>query len=234
VRAPELSVIVPLFNEEDNIEALQGEIDAALGGLDHELILVDDGSTDRTAARVRMRPGVRLLRLAANAGQSAALLAGMRAATGATIVLLDGDLQNDPSDIPRLLEGLRAGADMVCGYRRRRRDSLAKRIASRIANGVRSRFIGDGIRDTGCTLKAMRHECLEAIVPFHGVHRFLPALVKQAGFRVTEIPVNHRARRFGSSKYGIGGRALRATVDMFGVRWLQARRLEMPEIRETP
>ncbi len=234
MRAPELSVIVPLFNEEDNIEALQGEIDAALGGLDHELILVDDGSTDRTAARVRMRPGVRLLRLAANAGQSAALLAGMRAATGATIVLLDGDLQNDPSDIPRLLEGLRAGADMVCGYRRRRRDSLAKRIASRIANGVRSRFIGDGIRDTGCTLKAMRHECLEAIVPFHGVHRFLPALVKQAGFRVTEIPVNHRARRFGSSKYGIGGRALRATVDMFGVRWLQARRLEMPEIRETP
>jgi dolichol-phosphate mannosyltransferase len=234
VNKPDISVVVPLYNEEDNVEALERELDSALGGLDHELILVDDGSTDRTAERIRPRPGVRLLRLAANAGQSAALLAGMRASNGSKIVLLDGDLQNDPSDIPRLLAGLGEGADMVCGYRRRRRDSLSKVIASRIANFVRSRFVGDGIRDTGCTLKAMRRECLEAIVPFHGVHRFLPALVKQAGFRVTEIPVNHRARRFGSSKYGIGNRALRATVDMFGVRWLQARRLVIPEIRETP
>jgi glycosyltransferase involved in cell wall biosynthesis len=153
------------------------------------------------------------------------MLAGIQAARGACIVLLDGDLQNDPADIPRLLAEIDRGADLVCGYRARRADSLSKKITSRVANFVRSRFVGDGVRDTGCTLKAMRRECAAALVPFKGVHRFIPALVKNAGYTLAEIPVNHRPRQYGVSKYGLGNRALRATMDMFGVRWLQSRRL---------
>jgi len=140
-------------------------------------------------------------------------------------VLIDGDLQNDPADIPRLLAEISRGADLVCGYRARRKDTLLKRITSRVANFVRSRFTRDGVRDTGCTLKAIRRDCIGALVPFKGMHRFIPALVKGAGYRLVEIPVNHRPRRFGQSKYGLGNRALRATVDMFGVRWLLSRRL---------
>lgn len=232
VSAPAISVVVPLFNEEDNVPILQDELATALADFDHEMVFVDDGSTDATASRVRTGRTVRLLRFAANAGQSAALLAGIRASRAPVIVLLDGDLQNDPSDIPRLLEVLNRGNDLVCGFRAKRQDSLSKKLASKIANAIRSRFVGDGIRDTGCTLKAMRRECAQALVPFRGVHRFIPALVKSAGFRVAEVAVNHRARRFGVSKYGIGERAWRATADMFGVRWLQSRRIDFPATTE--
>lgn len=223
---PDFSVVVPLYNEAENVPELQSEIRAALAGRHYELILVDDGSTDDTARRVENAPGVTLLRFTKNAGQSAALLAGMWAARGPVIVLLDGDLQNDPADIPRLLAKIEGGADLVCGCRRKRQDSGVKKLSSLVANFVRSRFVGDGVRDTGCTLKALRRECVTALTPFKGVHRFIPALIKSAGFRVVEIPVNHRARRFGCSKYGLGNRAVRATLDMIGVRWLQARRLE--------
>jgi dolichol-phosphate mannosyltransferase len=222
---PSLSVVVPLFNEEENIPILQSEIEQALEGLDYEIVFVDDGSTDRTTENVRPSNRVRLLRFVKNEGQSAAMIAGIHAARGACIVMLDGDLQNDPADIPRLIAEIDRGADLVCGYRRRRADSLSKKITSRVANFVRSRFVGDGIRDTGCTLKAMRRECAIALVPFKGVHRFIPALVKNAGFTLTEIPVNHRPRQFGVSKYGLGNRALKATMDMFGVRWLQSRHI---------
>ena len=136
---------------------------------------------------------------------------------------MDGDLQNDPADIPRLLAAM-SEADLVCGYRATRKDTAVKRATSRIANFVRSRFTGDGVRDTGCGLKAMRRECVSALIPFKGMHRFVPALVKGAGYRLVEVPVNHRPRRFGISKYGLGNRAVRATVDMFGVRWLLSRR----------
>ena len=139
--------------------------------------------------------------------------------------MIDGDLQNDPADIPKLLAEIERGADLVCGYRAQRKDTFVKRVTSRVANFVRSRFTKDGVRDTGCTLKAMRRECISALIPFKGMHRFIPALVKGAGFRLVEIPVNHRARKFGQSKYGLGNRALRATVDMFGVRWLLSRQL---------
>jgi dolichol-phosphate mannosyltransferase len=226
VIAPDFSVVVPLFNEAENVPALQAEIRSALQGRSYELILVDDGSTDGTADRREPGPGVRLLRFAKNAGQSAAMLAGMRAAVGPVIVLLDGDLQNDPADIPRLLDEITRGADLVCGCRVKRQDSAVKKMTSCVANFVRSRFVGDGVRDTGCTLKALRRECVGALVPFKGVHRFIPALIKSAGYRVVEVPVNHRARRFGSSKYGLGNRAVRATLDMIGVRWLQSRRLD--------
>jgi dolichol-phosphate mannosyltransferase len=223
--APAVSVIVPLFNEEENISILQSELRAALDGLDYEIVFVDDGSVDCTIERIETAPNVRLIRFEKNTGQSAALYAGLQAARGANAVLIDGDLQNDPADIPRLLAEIARGADLVCGYRINRQDTLVKRLTSWIANAVRSRFTKDGVRDTGCTLKAIRRECVSALVPFKGMHRFIPALTKGAGYRLVEIPVNHRPRRFGQSKYGLGNRALRATIDMFGVRWLLSRRL---------
>src|SRR5215471_4707108 len=229
--SPAVSVIVPLYNEEENVPILQSELSAALQGIDHEIIFVDDGSADRTIERIGAAPNVRLIRFEKNAGQSAAIYAGLEAAHGATLVLIDGDLQNDPADIPRLLDEISRGADLVCGYRARRRDTWTKRLTSRIANAVRSRFTKDGVRDTGCTLKAMRRDCVSVLVPFKGMHRFVPALVKAAGYRLVEIPVNHRPRRFGHSKYGLGNRAIRATIDMFGVRWLLSRRLDY-KIRE--
>lgn len=222
---PDFSIVAPLFNEAENVPILQREIWQALAGRRYELILVDDGSSDGTAEKIHRGPEVRVLKFKANAGQSAAMLAGIGVARGEVIVLIDGDLQNDPADIPRLLDAVGDGADLVCGYRALRKDTRVKKLTSRIANFVRSRFVGDGVRDTGCTLKAMRRECAAALVPFKGVHRFIPALVKNAGFKVVEIPVNHRARQFGVSKYGLGNRALRATIDMFGVRWLIARRV---------
>ena len=221
---PAVSVVVPVFNEEENVSILQSELRAALSGLDYEIVFVDDGSTDRSAEKIETAPNIRILRFERNTGQSAALYAGIRAARGETIVMIDGDLQNDPADIPRLLEQISRGADLVCGYRARRKDTLTKRMTSRIANFVRSRFTKDYVRDTGCTLKAMRRECADALVPFKGMHRFIPALIRGAGYRLVEIPVKHRPRRFGQTKYGFGNRALRATVDMFCVRWLLSRR----------
>ena len=223
---------MPLFNEEESISLLQTELSAALKNFDYEIVFVDDGSADCTADRIEHKMNVRVIRFEKNAGQSAAIYAGVMAARGATLVLIDGDLQNDPGDIPRLLAEIARGADLVCGYRAQRRDTRVKRLTSRIANAVRSRFTKDGVRDTGCTLKAMRRECISALVPFKGMHRFIPALVKGAGFRLVEIPVNHRLRRFGRSKYGLGNRALRATIDMFGVRWLLSRRLNY-KVRES-
>jgi len=223
--SPAVSVVVPLFNEEENVPILQGELTSALSGLDYEIIFVDDGSTDGTVRRIAPDPRVRLVQFERNAGQSAAMYAGLNSARGNVAVLIDGDLQNDPADIPRLLAEVERGADLVCGYRAQRKDTVVKRITSRVANFVRSRFTKDGVRDTGCTLKAMKRECVTALLPFKGMHRFIPALVKGAGYRLVEIPVNHRPRKFGLSKYGLGNRALRATTDMFGVRWLLSRRL---------
>lgn len=223
--SPVISVVVPLYNEQDNVVELQRQIGEALAGHDYELVLVDDGSTDQTASRVVQSDRVRLLRFESNAGQSAAMYAGIQAARGGVIATLDGDLQNDPGDIPAMVARLNEGFDLVCGYRAKRRDTAFKRLQSRIANAVRSRFVGDGVRDTGCTLKVMRRECREALVPFNGMHRFIPALVRNLGFRVTEMPVNHRPRIHGVSKYGFGNRAWRATMDMLGVRWLNSRRV---------
>jgi glycosyltransferase involved in cell wall biosynthesis len=226
VGSPAVSVVVPLFNEEENVPILQAELTSALSGLDYEIIFVDDGSVDATVKRVAADPRVRLLQFERNAGQSAAMYAGLHAARGAIAVLIDGDLQNDPADIRKLIAEIERGADLVCGYRAQRKDTVVKRITSRIANFVRSRFTKDGVRDTGCTLKAMKRECINALVPFKGMHRFIPALVKGAGYRLVEVPVNHRPRKFGESKYGLGNRALRATMDMFGVRWLLSRSLD--------
>ena len=224
--SPAISVVVPLFNEEENVPILQAELMAALSGLDYEIIFVDDGSIDRTVERIAFNAQIRLIQFERNAGQSAAIYAGLQSARGGTAVLIDGDLQNDPADIRKLLAEIESGADLACGYRAQRKDTVVKRVTSRIANFVRSRFTKDGVRDTGCTLKAMRRECIGALLPFKGMHRFIPALVKGAGYRLVEVPVNHRPRQFGQSKYGLGNRALRATTDMFGVRWLLSRRLD--------
>lgn len=230
---PQVSVVVPLYNEEDNVPDLQSQLTAAMQGFAHELIFVDDGSSDRTAERVQKAPHVRLLRFPKNSGQSAAMYAGIMAAKGEIIAMLDGDLQNDPADIPALVKKLDEGYDFVCGYRAKRKDTAFKRTQSRIANAVRSRFIGDGVRDTGCSLKALRKECRSALLPFNGMHRFIPALIRHAGFRITEVPVNHRPRIHGISKYTFWNRALRATKDMFGVSWLLSRRVRV-EYREEP
>jgi glycosyltransferase involved in cell wall biosynthesis len=229
--SPALSVVVPLYNEEANVPILQEEFRMVLSGLDYEIIFVDDGSVDHTMERIETAPNIRVIRFEKNSGQSAAIYAGLIAARGGAVVIIDGDLQNDPADIPRLLAEIAHGADLVCGYRAKRQDTVLKRLTSRIANAVRSRYTKDGVRDTGCTLKAMRRQCVTALFPFKGMHRFIPALVKAAGYRLVEIPVNHRPRRFGQSKYGLGNRALRATIDMFGVRWLLSRRLNY-KIRE--
>lgn len=228
-----LSVVVPLYNEQDNVAELQKEIASALAGIEHELILVDDCSSDDTLARIQRGPNVRVIEFAKNTGQSAAMYSGIMAAKGDTIALLDGDLQNDPADILKLLELINQGNDLACGYRAKRKDTTFKRIQSRIANAVRSRFTRDGVRDTGCTLKVMRRECREALVPFYGMHRFIPALIKGMGYKVTEMPVNHRPRVAGVSKYGFGNRAWKATCDMFAVRWLLSRQVQIRVRKES-
>src|SRR4030095_14660187 len=164
---------------------------------------------------------------------SAAMYAGIMAAKGDTIALLDGDLQNDPADILKLLQLIAGGADLACGYRVRGKDTTFKRIQSRIANAVRSRFTRDGVRDTGCTLKVMRSDCREALVPFYGMHRFIPALIKGMGYKLTEMPVHHRPRVAGVSKYGFGNRAWKATCDMFAVKWLLSRQGQIRGRRES-
>lgn len=225
--APEVSVIIPLYHEEDNVAELHRQLSAALQGRAYELIFVDDGSQDATVANIPNTPETVILEFEKNAGQSAAMYVGLQAARGAVVVMIDGDLQNDPADIPRLLDRLAEGdADLVCGYRRKRRDNLAKKISSRVANTIRSRFTGDGVRDTGCSLKAMRRECRRALVPFYGMHRFIPAMVKGAGYRIVELPVHHRPRVAGESKYKFGSRVFKATRDMFAVRWLLSRQLD--------
>jgi dolichol-phosphate mannosyltransferase len=226
-QSPEISIIIPVYNEAASLPQLQVELFSVMRDYDHEIVFIDDGSSDDSAKQIQRSPRIRLLRFVKNCGQSAAIYAGLAMARGRVLVLLDSDLQNDPNDIPRLLEEIEKGADLVCGYRAKRQDTWFKKFQSTIANRIRSRFTRDGVRDTGCTLKAMRRECREALIPFYGMHRFLPALIKGMGYKLVEIPVNHRPRRHGASKYTFGNRALRATIDMFGVRWLLSRQIKI-------
>src|SRR6185436_4026314 len=228
---PEISLVIPVYNEEENLPVLHGEIREAMAGIDRpwEVIYVDDGSTDRSpavlAGLAREDPHVRILRQRRNSGQSAALDAGFRFARGEVIVTLDADLQNDPADIPRLLERI-GEHDVVSGVRARRRDSWVRRISSRIANGIRNRVTHESVTDVGCTLRAARAEYLRRIPVFNGMHRFLPTLLRMEGARVTEVPVNHRPRLHGEPKYNIHNRLWRGLVDLDGVRWLQTRRVD--------
>ena len=224
---PHISVVIPVYNEAESLTQLQSELADVMRGYDHELVFVDDGSSDNSLQMIQRGSRVHVLEFARNTGQSAAIYAGLRAARGEILVLIDSDLQNDPSDIPLLLAEVEKGADLVCGFRAKRKDTRFKQLQSKIANTIRSRFTKDGVRDTGCTLKAMRRACREALVPFYGMHRFIPALIKGAGYQIVEVPVQHRARKYGSSKYSFGNRAWRATIDMFGVRWLLSRQIQI-------
>jgi glycosyltransferase involved in cell wall biosynthesis len=228
--SPELSVVIPAYNEEANVEACHQELASVLEahGQAFEIIFVDDGSSDGTAEALRRitgaDPRVRVLRLRRNTGQSAALDAGFRAVRGAIVVTMDADLQNDPHDIPKLLAAL-PGHDAVCGWRVDRRDPWTKRVASRVANVVRDRVTRDGVHDTGCSLKAFRREAVQRLRLYRGMHRFLPALLQIEDFRVAEVPVSHRPRKAGVSKYGNWQRLWTGLADLWAVRWMARRRL---------
>ena len=224
--------MIPAYNERDNLAPLLAEIRAALDGtgLRYEVIIVDDGSTDGSFDALKglrqQYPALHILAFERNAGQTAAFAAGFQAARAPVVVTLDADLQNDPADIPRLVDTLRStGATAVAGYRATRHDTAWKRLQSRIANGVRNRLNGEAIRDTGCSLKAFRTDALRTLPLFAGMHRFLPTLIKMQGGTVTEIPVGHRPRKHGVTKYGMWNRVWRSLMDAFAVRWMQRRAL---------
>lgn len=226
------SVVLPVHNERDNLAPLLAELAAALGARSYEIVAVDDASTDGSLEELRRLraeyPQLRILRLERHAGQSAALAAGLDAARGVTIVTIDADGQNDPADIPRLLTRLDEDPSLtaVVGYRVRRVDSRWRRLQSRVANRARDWLTGDAVRDTGCGLKVIRRRALRALPRFDGMHRFLPTLVRLGGGAVLELPVAHRPRHRGRSKYSMWNRAARGVRDALGVRWLRRRRLE--------
>jgi|SRR5579871_1929450 len=234
--APQLSVVVPVKDEAANVAPLAREIAATLEGLPaSEIIFVDDGSSDGTAAELaRLKPEIgslRILRHSSNAGQSRAIRTGVRAARAPVIVTLDGDGQNDPADIPKLVAAFNADRSgrvgLVSGIRKKRQDTFARRAASRIANGVRSRLLGDGAVDTGCGLKAFRRDAFLALPYFDNLHRYLITLMLREGFTVGYVDVNHRPRLHGRSKYTNFRRMMVGITDLMGVRWLQ-RRLKHP------
>jgi dolichol-phosphate mannosyltransferase len=235
----DLSLVIPVYNERDNLAPLIGEIERALAGRRFEIVAVDDGSTDGSLEALkelkRGHPALHIVSFAANAGQTAAFAAGFQAARGAVIVTLDADGQNDPADIPALVDALaQSGATAVAGYRVDRRDSRWKLVQSRIANGVRNRLNRETIRDTGCSLKAFRAPALRTLPLFNGMHRFLPTLVKLQGGTVAEVPVHHRPRRSGRTKYGMWNRVFRSLADAFAVRWMQRRALRYHVTEELP
>ncbi|WP_328703034.1 glycosyltransferase [Arenibaculum pallidiluteum] len=226
-----LSVVVPVYNETENVLPLLAEIEAALAGRDYEVVFVDDQSEDDTAVRLAgvLGPRVRLIRHRARAGQSAAIRSGALAARGEWMATLDGDGQNDPADLPRLLAVAWAegGPELVGGLRLKRRDTWSKRVATRIGNGVRQAVLRDGCPDTGCGIKVIRRDLFLRLPFFSAMHRFLPALVRIHGGTAQYVPVNHRPRQRGVSKYGNLSRALLGIVDIMGVVWL-GRRTHLP------
>ena len=223
---PELSVVVPVCNEEDNVEPLINEIRSAFAGRDIEIIYVDDGSSDGTVAAIqRVRASgipLRLLRHSIRRGQSAAIHTGISHATADWVATLDGDGQNDPADLPQLL-AQRASAALIIGNRVQRRDTWLRHLQSRVANGVRGRLLGDGTPDTGCGIKVMHRATFMQLPYFDHMHRLLPALFQRAGATVLSWPVSHRPRERGSSKYGLFDRLWVGIVDIFGVMWLPRR-----------
>lgn len=225
---PQLSIVAPVYNEAGNLERLVAETRDAIeaAGLDYELILVDDhstdGSRDELVALATDNERLRVLSLERHAGQSAALLAGLRAAIASLVVTMDADLQNDPADIPAIV-ALLEDHDVVSGVRAKRRDTLLRRLASRVSNRIRRLVLGDPCTDIGCALKGYRAAALEDVPPFDGLHRFLPLLALRHGGSYAELPVRHRARTEGASKYNIRGRFLRGVLDLFGVSWYRRR-----------
>ncbi len=229
-----VSVVVPFYNERENVPLMAARLKPvfdAMGGA-CECLLVNDGSQDGTRDAIEavaaVDPRFRAVHHLRNFGQSAALISGMRRAKGDYILTLDGDLQNDPEDLPELVK-LLTDFDCVCGYRAKRNDTWVRRVSSRVANAVRKTILKDGLRDTGCGTKGFRKECVDLLVCFNGAHRFFAAVLISAGMRITECPVRHHPRTHGVSKYGIGNRLGRGLFDLVGVAWLQ-RRLVYPAV----
>ncbi len=227
------SLVIPFFNEVESVTTVLTEACAVMQALgrSHEVIAVDDGSSDRT--RLHMQglmmhwPSLRVLAFDQNRGQAAALLDGLRAAQGRTLITMDGDGQNDPTDIAMMLVELEdSKSDMVTGVRAKRRDGWLRRRMSRLANTVRQKLLHDGVTDSGCALKVFRREVSAAFIPIRTLYSFMPALAVAAGYRVKEVPVNHRARETGVSKYGLGVMLWRPILDMIGVWWFIQRRYE--------
>lgn len=223
---PELSVVVPLYNEEPNVIGLHRELTAALDawGRPYELILVDDGSTDGTFDRLRelhaTDPRLRVIRLRRNFGQTAAFAAGFAHARGRLIATADGDLQNDPADLPAMVDMLSDDYDIVCGWRRHRQDPwMTRRLPSRLANWLISRTTGVRLHDYGCSLKVFRGDVVRSMRLYGEMHRFMPAIASEQGVRIAEMTVNHRPRRAGQSKYGLS-RTIRVVLDLFTVKFL--------------
>jgi dolichol-phosphate mannosyltransferase len=230
---PHLSVVFPVYNEEQNVPILLDEIAKALdgNGWTYEIVAADDGSTDGSLAALRAarakHPTLRIIALEKNSGQTAALDAAWRAARGQYVVSLDADLQNDPADIPAMMKKLDdLGVDMVIGVRVNRNDTFSRKLQSKIGNGVRNWITHDQITDTGCSLKLVRREAIDRVKLYTGMHRFLPTLVRMQGYKVAEMPVNHRARQYGVSKYGAMNRAFRGLADCLAVRWMSKRVLD--------
>lgn len=224
------SVVIPLKNEASNIEDLVHELEPIMSNLraPWELICVDDGSTDNTptilAELSKKKDYLRVITFKKNYGQSSAFDAGFKAAQGEFVITLDGDRQNDPHDIPKMLP-LIEDSDLVCGIRAKRKDTWSKRITSKTANAVRQWMCEDGVKDTGCSLKIYRRSSLQKIKMYHGMHRFLPALFKIEGLRIKEIPVNHRERVAGKSNYNFFNRSFNTIADLLAVRWMKKRQL---------
>lgn len=227
----QISVVIPVFNEEENLPILVPRLVEVLNrlGLSYEMIFVDDGSSDASRSILKEMalkyPFLRIIGLKKNGGLSTALIAGIREAQGEKIVTLDSDLQNDPEDIPKLL-GYLDRYDMATGWRQKRDDPWLRRISSKIANAIRNRLSGEKIHDSACTLRVFKRECIREILLFNGMHRFLSTLVKMNGYRIIEVPVLHHQRKFGKSKYNVRNRALRAFIDLLGVRWMKGRRIQ--------
>ena len=235
-RPIDISLVVPVYNEEENLPILIPEMTEVLQGLgkSYEMIFVDDGSTDGSRALLKRMiaqdPQIRLLGFKRNCGETAAGAAGLKEARGEIVITMDADLQNDPKDIPKMLDYLK-NYDMVSGWREKREDSRIKRITSKIANGIRNGLSKESVRDSGCTFRTYKRECLQNLKLYKGMHRFMPTLVRMEGFRVIEIPISHRPRKFGVSKYNTWNRMWRAFVDLLAVRWMKNRHIRY-EIEE--
>lgn len=219
---PSISIVIPFYNEEDSVENVLKEVIACQPNA--EVIAVDDGSSDRTWDKISALSGVRGIRFVKNRGQSAAMITGLKQASHDICAVMDGDGQNDPADIAAMVQLMNQG-DAVFGFRKTRKDTWDRRIASKIANAIRRAFVKDGIKDTGCSLKVFRKDMVQYLPPFNGLHRFMGAFFVAEGFRIVETPVNHRPRVEGISKYNNLDRALRGIYDLIGVSWYLKRKV---------
>jgi glycosyltransferase involved in cell wall biosynthesis len=228
----DISVVLPVFDEEGNLAPLMAEIAVAMKSLgrDYEVVFVDDRSRDGSLAELdelkRSHLAVRVARHSTRCGQSAGLATGFRISSGRVIVTMDADRQNDPADIPRLVQALEGDVACVCGVRASRQDDLVKRFSSKVANGFRNIVTGDRIRDAGCSYRAIRRDAIAEVPVFNGMHRFLPTILRAQGYRVEEVMVGHRPRTVGQTKYGVGDRLWRGIRDCFAIRWYRTRAIK--------